>query len=643
MLNHMLGSRRAGTYARLLLPLFVLTACGFAHAACIESPDPAIRDLQALAVANPNAALARTEAMLRVAAARNAPARDVAWLHSVRAHAYTALELDADARASAAEGMKLVPDVRDPVRLSLFFTDVENIYDAEGIAEAMRTVESVRASGVTGPEAERCLLLTLGTLQFRENRADLAVVTLTQAYRASAAAGNIEQRTLAASQMSTVMRELGDYRQALALNSEVIEWNIAHDETLQLSVSRYLRGIILHEMHEYDAAMLAFANARALSVTIGDEQGVAFADMRVCDVLIELGDFRGARTRCDDALKIFAASGTVDVVKQTRSFLAQIDLAEGHAARALIVLNDILANGAVDMPPREVTPLFKLRADANAALGNPLAAYADLDEHLRRYTTTNETRRIRQVAALHARFEIDRQLDRNAALQLELSQSKERQAELQRRSWMAISAGALIITLLTALLLGARLHRLQLAKLANLDALMGLPNRRHAAHLAAVALEHAARNAEPLTLALIDLDHFKVINDRCGHAGGDQVLKEFARLSRDVLRDSDILGRWGGEEFLLVMPGAALDTAMAVVERLREIARTITVPGSGEPISVSLSAGLATNESNRYSLDALVARADVALYRAKHDGRNLVRIDDSSFQAASSGVRRALA
>ena len=170
----------------------------------------------------------------------------------------------------------------------------------------------------------------------------------------------------------------------------------------------------------------------------------------------------------------------------------------------------------------------------------------------------------------------------------------------------------------------------------------GLPNRRHAAHLAGAALERAARNSEPLTLALIDLDHFKVINDRCGHAGGDQVLKEFAQLSRDVLRAGDIFGRWGGEEFLLVMPGAALDTAMAVVERLRARARAISAPGTGEPISVSLSAGLATNDSNLHSLDALVARADIALYRAKHDGRNLVRIDDASFEAASSGIRRAL-
>jgi len=636
----MLGPMRAGVFARLLLNILLLTACGFAQANCIEGPDPAIRRLQALAVADPNKAVATTQVMIADAIAANASAEHIAWLHAVRAQAYSALELDADARAAAAEGMKLVSDSSTPVHLALFFTDSENIYDAEGMAEAKRSVEAVRAKGV-GPEAERCVLITLGTLQFRENRADLAVAALTQAYRASDAAGNPRQRSVAASALSKVMSELGDYRQALALNAEVIEWNAAHDETLNLSVSRYLRGIILHETHDYDAALLAFANARALSVVLGDEQGVAFADMRVCDVLIDLGDLRGARARCDDALKIFAASGTVDVIKQTRSFLAQIDLAEGHPSRALATLNDILANGAVDMPPREVTPLFKLRSDANAALGNLVAAYADLDEYMRRYTETNETRRLRQVAALHARFEIDREIDRNASLQRELSESKLRQAELQRRTLLAITAGSLAVALLTAMLIGARAHRRQLAVLANLDSLTGLPNRRHTAQLAETALEVSMRLGEPLTIALIDLDHFKTINDRSGHAGGDQVLKEFARLARETLRSGDTFGRWGGEEFMLAMPGATLDVALAVVERLRTVALTITVPGC-EDVRVSVSAGLAVNESQALSLDALVVRADVALYRAKHDGRNLVRIDDASFDAASSGVRRAM-
>jgi diguanylate cyclase (GGDEF)-like protein len=521
-------------------------------------------------------------------------------------------------------------------------TDAENVYDAAGMADAKRRVEGVRTSGTLGADAERCLLLTRGPLQFRENRADLAIVSLTQAYRLSDAAGNHRQRALVASALSKVMSELGDYRQALALNSEVIEWNAAHNEKLQLSVSRYLRGIILDEMHEYNSALVAFDNARALSVTLGDEQGVAFADMRVCELYIDLGQIRNARARCEDALRVFAASGTTDVVKQTRYLLARIDLAEGNPAVALAALNEILANGAIDMPRREVTPLYQLRAEANAAQGNIDAAYADLREFTRRYTETNETRRVRQVAALRARFETDREIERNATLQRELAESKLRQEELRQRTMYAITAGSLAVALLTALLFGARVHRRRLADLANLDALTGLPNRRHTAHKAAAAVERAARDAEPLTIALIDLDHFKTINDRCGHAGGDQVLKDFARLARETLRESDIIGRWGGEEFLLAMPNTTLDVALVVVERLRTLAHTIALPGTDASLRVSLSAGLAGNDAPACTLDTLVARADIALYRAKHDGRNLVRVDDGSIDTASTTVRRAM-
>ena len=90
------------------------------------------------------------------------------------------------------------------------------------------------------------------------------------------------------------------------------------------------------------------------------------------------------------------------------------------------------------------------------------------------------------------------------------------------------------------------------------------------------------------------MDHFKVINDRCGHATGDYVLMEFARAGREALRDTDILGRWGGEEFLLVMPETPVDFAIASLERLRTLVFGIRLPPSGSGMRVSLSAGLAT-------------------------------------------------
>src|SRR6187397_1750797 len=125
----MLGLRQAGVLARLLIFLFVSVTCGRAHAHCIESPDPAIRRLQALAVADPNKALANVQAMLARSKAPHTPEK-VAWLYAVRAEAYSALELDAEARAAAAQGMKFVTDASAPVRLALFMTDAENVYDA---------------------------------------------------------------------------------------------------------------------------------------------------------------------------------------------------------------------------------------------------------------------------------------------------------------------------------------------------------------------------------------------------------------------------------------------------------------------------------------------------------------------------------
>ena len=169
----------------------------------------------------------------------------------------------------------------------------------------------------------------------------------------------------------------------------------------------------------------------------------------------------------------------------------------------------------------------------------------------------------------------------------------------------------------------------------------GLPNRRRTAELATAALAAATDTQTQLALAIIDMDHFKIINDRCGHATGDFVLKEFARLGRECLRPTDVLGRWGGEEFLLIMPGATLEFALASLERMRTLVFGIHLPASGAGLRVSLSAGLATNLRHGRSLDEMIARADAALYAAKNEGRDLVRIADEN-HLSTTGIRRAI-
>lgn len=159
----------------------------------------------------------------------------------------------------------------------------------------------------------------------------------------------------------------------------------------------------------------------------------------------------------------------------------------------------------------------------------------------------------------------------------------------------------------------------EFAAAAERDALTGLGNRRHLERRVADLLPRALASGTPLALAVLDIDHFKHVNDRHGHLLGDQVLVQLSQLLRENTRASDVLARYGGEEFVIVLPGMTLDSAAEVCERLRE-----RVHGAGWPVPapISISIGLAVPPPHDWA--ELLQRADDALYRAKAGGRNRV-------------------
>ena len=164
-------------------------------------------------------------------------------------------------------------------------------------------------------------------------------------------------------------------------------------------------------------------------------------------------------------------------------------------------------------------------------------------------------------------------------------------------------------------------------ELAVTDTLTGLHNRRYMmGQLKALADRAVKGGSEQVSVLLMDIDHFKGVNDGFGHQGGDEVLREFAvRLATNV-RAIDLACRWGGEEFAVVMPETKVEDAQRIAERIR-----LHVGGSPfrigpqhEPLSVTISIGVAGTLGEGDSVDALVKRADEALYEAKHTGRNRV-------------------
>ena len=626
----------------------------FAAASCLPDADADILKLQNLISRDANKAVRQAQTMLETlqresqsgtsSDALHAASR-IAALYAVQAEAYNILELDANARSTAEKGLALLPNERDPVHLELLMAYASSVSDSAGIAAALQTIEAARAAQPPGSQADTCLLINRGLLEHRLGREDLAIVTLAQAYRASGGGETTLQEThiMAADMLSIVMRSMGDYTEALALNQEKIDWDTAHGAAMALSVSRFMRGQVLKAMGNYDGAIDEFERSRTFSASLGDQQGIAFADQRICEAHIELGQLAAAQRECSNALRIFNQSQSTDSLKETQVLQARIFLGFGHPDLALTTMNEVLDHGGEDLAPRIVGPMFQWRARANAVLHNYKDAYADLQEYLNRYTAANDAERIRQAGALRARFETDREIERNFSLKRELENTQEqsnRQATQLRWNTVVAVAAAWIIALLIYFLIANRSYRAQLLQLASQDALTGLPNRRRTQELALAALEVAKTTGKPLTLALIDMDHFKEINDTCGHAAGDHVLQEFARAGREALRETDILGRWGGEEFLLLMPETPVELAVASLERLRTLVFGILLPPTGSDLQVSLSAGLAMYDQTVKSFEDLVARADAALYRAKNEGRDLIRLCEADFM--STGARRAL-
>jgi diguanylate cyclase (GGDEF)-like protein len=166
--------------------------------------------------------------------------------------------------------------------------------------------------------------------------------------------------------------------------------------------------------------------------------------------------------------------------------------------------------------------------------------------------------------------------------------------------------------------------------LAMQDALTGLRNRRHFMPAAQRELDLALRHGQPLALMVLDVDHFKSINDSVGHLGGDEVLVQVANRCRQALRATDLLARWGGEEFIMLLPNTPLAQARQLAERVRaQILAPPAIMVDGQPVTVTASlgaAGLLTGQTS--TLEELVRRADTALYLAKAAGRDQVSVSE---------------
>jgi diguanylate cyclase (GGDEF)-like protein len=205
-------------------------------------------------------------------------------------------------------------------------------------------------------------------------------------------------------------------------------------------------------------------------------------------------------------------------------------------------------------------------------------------------------------------------------------------AELSANS--SLNLGSALLFLVTALvfhltlvaLVGARLMS-ELGRLSRHDGLTELLNRRAMDDLLRDEARRAVRTNQPFALLMVDADYFKAINDRFGHAAGDEALRYLAQILNALMRDSDRVGRFGGEEFIVLLPNTSSTEALNAAERLRDALLRRPWAWQGESLRLTVSTGVAAWRGPHDEVDLLLKRADAAMYRAKSLGRDRFEFD----------------
>ncbi len=427
--------------------------------------------------------------------------------------------------------------------------------------------------------------------------------------------------------MAVAYRRMGDSEQAERLIRAALQR--MQDRNDWEGVATYLiqLGFLQGESGSQDKAFATFREAERVARQHGDAYNRNAAMLGLAEAQIALGDPDGALAMLAQARAGFAADRDTSNDDMLLMLTGQALARQGQHTAALERYRQALPLIERNGNDRYLAMLYKAQAASQEALGWTASALSDYKRYADLQLKLQGKMRLEQGRMLEYEYEIRRRDFENRQLRAEADSKQQEVATLEAvRRWqsLAIVLAALFVALLSSLAWRQWRKSRHLRDLTLLDPLTGIANRPGIEREAARALDASARNGTPLSLLMLDLDHFKSINDRYGHAAGDKVLRATAAVWQAQLRGRDPLGRIGGEEFVVVCPDTTLEQALLVAGRLREAAHGLRFDDIDPALAVSVSIGAAQARKSGDSCDALIDRADAALYRAKQQGRDRV-------------------
>lgn len=463
-----------------------------------------------------------------------------------------------------------------------------------------------------------------------------ALVDFQQAQSIYERLGSVYYSNLNKGEIARALRRMGDYEGAMTYLNELVEYYATLDDATLLAGTQMDLGLLYLEQEAYENAVswfnrsIATVERYAESSNLLDEERIdAWAYFYKAEALASLGLAQPAIEAQQKAIALNPSLMDPESTTDMQMLQGKIDVALGRLDSAELILKAALA-------AYQQQNNYRLQIYAYKALVGLYVKQMD-------YKKALESRQAQEAIEALYQKQLDRQASELFKIELDIAA---RDAELERlllerelstyellAAQQARRLQFFALSLLTALLASVafygwykRRQNITLNKLASTDELTGLDNRRAIDHFGEQLYNSATQYMSPISCILFDIDHFKSVNDSNGHAIGDLVIQKLSQAANSYLRAHDRIGRYGGEEFLVILPGADASAAKQVAERIRTGIEALNFDSIQSGLKITVSLGVAERLDHERTPSGTIRRADIALYEAKKQGRNQVKL-----------------
>ncbi|MCZ4339257.1 diguanylate cyclase [Shewanella colwelliana] len=425
------------------------------------------------------------------------------------------------------------------------------------------------------------------------------------------------------SDLATSYRRFGDPQTAIKYYKKLIDKFMSTNDTDSANGMKTEIGFALEELGEDEAALAMHLESYLYWKKSIGIKGSAHTAINVAGALIKLGRIKEAGQYLKDAEQFIDPSLGASY-SFMRLYQAQVAVEQGQFDTSLAFLDAAKQAFIHIKNARGLELLYQIESDIYANQQDWQQAFNALKSYIANHKQLDNTQQTTRTTEMRTRFNTE-QIERENQQLIELQKTKENELYILKQNkylqMLVIILGCIIMVILSIFTYKQSQKSKLLSILALTDHLTQLPNRRYTYSKGDGYFKSKDSNEQPLSLILFDADHFKKVNDQYGHDIGDKVLIALANISNGLMRKQDLVGRVGGEEFLVILPGTTAEQALNIAQRLV----TTIESGGFEDIypnfKLTISAGVATYIADK-DFNMLLKRADKALYQAKSAGRN---------------------